>query len=140
METTAEPPSTFDVKVMDGPAIVHALSTKLVKTFDEYSHLVFLPWTESMLHNSDRIDIIWDIYRVESLKESTREKRGKGIRRKVSGQTNLPSSFQDFLCDSRNKQELFDFLTDKVSRYDHYPLGKEVYITAGKKLMLHLCC
>ena len=70
-----------------------------------------------MLHNSDRIDIIWDIYRVESL-----------------------SSFQDFLCDSRNKQELFDFLTDKVSRYDHYPLVKEIYITAGKKLMLHLCC
>ena len=27
METTAEPPSTFDVKVMDGPAIVHALSS-----------------------------------------------------------------------------------------------------------------
>ena len=57
METTTEPPSTFDVKVMDGPAIVHALSTKLVKTFDEYSHLVFLPWTESMLHNSDRIEL-----------------------------------------------------------------------------------
>ena len=35
METTAEPPSTFDVKVMDGPAIVHALSTKL--------HLVSIP-------------------------------------------------------------------------------------------------
>ena len=49
------------------------------------------------------------------IKESTRERRGKGIRRKVSGQTNLPSRFQDFLCDSKNKQELFEFLTDKLS-------------------------
>lgn len=140
MERTTEPTPSFDVMVFDGSAIVHALSTKLVKTFDEYFHSVFLPWTESMLHNSDRIDIIWDVYRAASLKESTRERRGKGIRRKVSGQTNLPSSFQDFLCDSKNKQELFDFLTDKVSSYNHYPLDKEIYITAGNELMLYLCC
>ena len=88
-----------------------------------------------MQHNSDRIDIIWDIYRAESLKESTREKRGKGIRRKVSGQANMPSNFQDFLCDSRNKEELFNFLTDKVSSYNGYPLDKEIYITAGKVTM-----
>ena len=95
--------------VFDGSAIVHALSTKLVKTFDEYFHSVFLPWTESMLHNSNRIDIIWDVYRAESLKESTRERRGKGIRRKVSGQTNLPSSIQNFLCDSKKKARALRF-------------------------------
>ena len=49
-----------------------------------------------MLHNSDRIDIIWDVYRAESLKESTRERMGKDIQRKVSGQTNQPPIFQTF--------------------------------------------
>lgn len=127
--TTDEPPSSFDAN--DGPAIVHALSTKLVKTFDKYFHSVFLPWIVNMLHNSDRIDIIWDIYKAESLKESTREKRGKGIRREVSGQTKLPLNFQDFLRDSKNKRELFDFLTDKVSMIATLWI-KKFYITAGK--------
>ncbi len=93
-----------------------------------------------MQHNSDRIDIIWDIYRAESLKESTREKRGKGIRRKVYVQANLPSNFQGFLCDSRNKEELFNFLTDKVSLYNGYPFDKEMYITAGNiKQLCNIC-
>jgi len=56
--------------------------------------------------NCDRIDIIWDVYKEDSLKESTREKRGKGIHRKVSSQTNVPSHFKYFLRDSSNKREL----------------------------------
>lgn len=36
------PPPSYDVKVLDGPAIDHALPTKQVKTFDEYSDTVFL--------------------------------------------------------------------------------------------------
>lgn len=31
------PPAQFDVKVIDGPAIVHSLSTSTVKTFDQYA-------------------------------------------------------------------------------------------------------
>ena len=77
-----------------------------------------------MLQNSDRIDIIWDVYKPGSLKECTREKRGRGIRRKVSGTTKLPSKFKDFLRDSMNKEELFSFLTDKVSKCAYYSQGK----------------
>ena len=56
-----------------------------------------------------RLDLVWDTYLPESLKESTREKRGKGVRRKVSGQTKLPGKWMDFLRDSKNKEELFAF-------------------------------
>lgn len=66
-----------------------------------------------------------------SLKESTRVKRGKGVRRKVKGQTKLPTNFPDFLRDSKNKTELFELLTEKVAKFD-YPTGKTVYITAGR--------
>ena len=35
------------------------------------------------------------------------------------------------LRDSTNKKELFQFLTQKVSKHD-YPGGKQVYITSGQ--------
>lgn len=125
-----EPPSYFHAKVIDGPAIVHILPFKQVSTFDEYSERVFNAWVRKELLNCDRIDIIWDVYKAGSLKESTREKRGNGLRRKVSGQAKLPANFKDFLRHSLNKQELFDFLTCKASSYD-YPANKEINLTSG---------
>ena len=128
--TNSQPPTHYDVKLVDGPAIVHSLPTKQAKTFDEYSDVVFLPWIEHAFHNSSRVDIIWDDYRSNSLKESTRRKRGKGVRKKVSGPTKLPSNFKDFLHDSKN-EELFTFLTNKASTCDKLS-GKQFYITSGK--------
>ena len=60
-----------------------------------------------------RLDIV--TYIPDSLKESTREKRGKGVHRKVSGETKIPSNWTDFLHEPNNKKELFVFLTEKIS-------------------------
>ena len=95
-ETSTEPSYNFDCKVFDGAAVVHMLPTKQASAFYEYGGKVFLPWTEQQLQNCNRIDIIWDRYIADSLKESTREKRGKGVRRKVRGQTRLPTNFKTF--------------------------------------------
>lgn len=73
---------------------------------------------------------MWDIYKEDSIKESTREKRGKGIRRKVGEGVKIPSNFQDFLKDPKNKEELFNLLTEKVSSR-MYQDEKIVYITSG---------
>ena len=124
-----EAPITFHAKIFDGPAVVHRLPTK-VSTFEEYANEVFLPWTSQQLCLCDRINIIWDQYVSGSLKDSTREKRGRGIRRKVQAQTKIPSNFSDFLRDNTNKAELFEFLTQKVSTHE-YPSAKQVYITSG---------
>ena len=80
------------------------------------------------LQSSKRIDIIWDTYLPDSLKESTREKRGKGLRRKVSSQAKLPGKWMDFLCDFKNKTELFAFLTDQISKFT-FPPNKQVYVS-----------
>ena len=109
-----EPPPTYDCKVMDGAVIVHCLPTTSVNTFHVYADRVFIPYLEKQLQNATRLDVVWDTYIPDSLKEFTRERRGKGIRRKVSGETNLPGNWMDFLCDPINKSELFDFLTSKV--------------------------
>ncbi len=127
------PPSMYDCTVLDGAVIVHILSTKAVSTFSEYAEQVFIPYLIDQLRSSTRIDVVWDTYIAESLKESTREKRGKGLRRKVSSQTKLPGNWMDFLRDSTNKKELFAFLTSKVVEFT-FPPNKAVYITSGESV------
>lgn len=127
-------PDTYDAKVFDGAAVVHSLPTAEVSTFGEYSQQVFLPWVTRQLQNCNRVDIVWDTYKHDSLKESTREKRGKGIRRKVSHQARLPLNFVHFLRDTKNKEELFALLSDDLSKVE-YRDTKEVYITKGKNVI-----
>ena len=112
----SDPPSTYECTVLDGAAIVHFLPTNLVNIFDEYADQVFIPYLSKQLQDSMRVDLVWDIYLPKSLKESTREKRGKGVRRKVSGQAKLSGNWVDFLRDPSNKTELFSFLTSKVAK------------------------
>ena len=68
------------------------------------------------------------------MKESTRVKRGKKERRKVSSLTKLPGNFHDFLRDNTNKIELFEFLTAKIEKYS-WPQDKHVYATSGPSVV-----
>ena len=126
-----EPPSAYCCKVFDGAVIVHCLPVIGTSTFDGYANEVFIPYLEKQLKTAKRLDLVWDSYIPDSLKESTRVKRGTGVRRKVSGQTKLPGNWMDFLRDPINKKELFAFLTSKVKEF-HWPHGKEIFVTSGE--------
>ncbi len=72
---TSGPPSHFDVKLIDGSAAVHFLSCASVSTFVEYSRSVFNTYyVKNELLNCGRINIIWDVYKADSLKVCTKEK------------------------------------------------------------------
>ena len=101
---------------------------KMLKLLMTTATIFFLPWTESVLQNCDRIDIVF--FTEKGVSRKNRRKKMKGIRRKVSGKAKLPSNFKDFLRDSNNKQELCEFLTQKVNDKD-YSSGKQLYITSG---------
>jgi len=58
-------------------------------------------------------------------------KRGKGPRRKVTGDTKIPPNWKAFLQDNTNKKELFALLTSRVSNF-HFPENKEVNITSDE--------
>ncbi len=75
------------------------MPTTGVITFNDYAEEVFIPYLLRQLESAMRLDLVWDTYLPKSLKESTREKRGKGVHRKVSGQTKLPGKWMDFLRD-----------------------------------------
>lgn len=124
-------PPTCDCRVMDGAVIVHSLPRAGIQTFDDYCDKVFIPFLQNQLLTANRVDIVWDTYVPESLKESARERRGKGLRRKVTGQAKVPGNWMDFLRDSQNKNELFAYLTSKVRDFS-WPLEKAVYITSGR--------
>ena len=78
--------------------------------------------------------ILCGTHQSDSLKESTRDKRGKGVRRKVSGHAKLPSNWMDFLRDPNNKSELFALLTSKVANFD-FPPNKAVYVTSARTVI-----
>ena len=74
-----ELPAESDCKIYDGAVIVHCLPVTGAVTFDDYAEKIFLPYIQSQ-HGSRQIDIVWDSYALDSLKEATREKRGKGVK------------------------------------------------------------
>ena len=86
-----------DVTILDGAVVVNFLKPNAAKIFDAYAIKIFLPYVQGQLQHASRADVVWDQYREGSLKSQTREKRGKGVRRRVEGATNLPGNWQQFL-------------------------------------------
>ena len=73
-DTKKDPPDSFDVKLLDGAAVVHFLPCTNIVTFDEYAERIFVPYIMKQLEHSKRVDVVWDTYITSSIKESTREK------------------------------------------------------------------
>lgn len=112
---SSSPPDFIDSIMFDGGALVHLLSTTSITTFDQqYADDVFILHILKQLQRCTRVDIVLDTYTTDSIKASTREKRGIGIRQ----------SAREFLRDETNKTELLSFLSKKVSDFD-FPGGKE---------------
>ena len=61
-----DPPPLYDCKIFDGAAVVHALPSTTVSTFDSYAENVFIPFILNHLQSSKRVDIVWDMYKANS--------------------------------------------------------------------------
>lgn len=105
---------SVDAVILDGAVIVQMLPVKTSRTFEEYFATVFAPYIMKQFEAARRVDLVWDDYRSDSLKSSTREKRGSGQRRKVLPSTLMPSDWKGFLRVDENKDELFKFLSSRV--------------------------
>ena len=124
----------FDCKIFDGAALTHMLKPNAAKSSQEYADEVFVKFIQQQLQSLKRIDIIWDRYLANSIKGSAREKRGAGVRRKVSSQSKISSNLLNFLRDPNNKTKLFAFLT-KVASEKLSLEGKEIYITSDESVV-----
>ena len=75
---TMEQPTQVDATILDRAVIVQMLQPKAIGTFEEYFDSVFAPYILRQLKDVQRLDIVWDIYKNDSLKKATREKQGSG--------------------------------------------------------------
>ena len=126
-----------DAIILDGAAAVHMLHPGTARTFQDYADTVFGSYILSQLQNANRVDIALDVYMEDSLEATTREKRGKGIRRRVASATFLPSKWKDFLHLEENKTELFRFLSHQAIRIPVVD-GKSIYVTNGTSVLCSL--
>ena len=70
--------STFktDCMILDGAAFVNMLKPDGAITFKDYANRRVASYIRNKLQSCERIDIVWDAYIDNSLKLSTRKKRG----------------------------------------------------------------
>ena len=118
----------LDCKILDEAAVVHLLPPSTCLTFADYAEIVFIPHLLHELSGCHNLDVVWDRYITGSIKECAREKRGCGKRMKVGCKIKIPLKWNDFWRDSENKVELFDFLTDTISKMA-ISESKSCYIT-----------
>jgi hypothetical protein len=123
---STRPPS--DAAVLDGPAIVQLIKPGTSLTIGEYIHAQIFSYLLRWLEHVARLDIIWDIYKPDSLKLGTRESRGTGTRRRVTLQTKVPGNFAGFLRVDANKTELFTLISHEIEKMELEP-GKQLIST-----------
>ena len=129
--TPNEPEVT--VVVLDGAAVVHFNPPGSSKTFGEYGENVIAKYVKRWLIKVSRVDLVWDSYIENSLKSSTREKRGSGARNRVLPFVQIPRKWNEFLRVDKNKVELFSMLSKIVVEVDVN--GKDVFATDGENVL-----
>ena len=53
--------------ILNGAVVVQMLNPKASRTFQEYGECVFAQYIHTQLDKSNRVDIVWDVYRPASL-------------------------------------------------------------------------
>lgn len=101
----------------DGAVVVHFINTTGVKTFRDYS-LKLQEYFRQFTKKFQRVDVIWDVYRTNSLKKDAREKRGVGRIQKVDLNLNVPKNWANFLKVNENKTQLFALLAQDIVKMD----------------------
>ena len=117
-ETVSNQPKVPAV-VLEGSVLVNLAKPKKNQSFKDYATDVFCPQIRKQMneYSAQRVDIVFDTYKDQSLKASTRVKRGKGIRRKVLDKSVAPTNWRNFLHLDQNKIELFLYLSTTIIQH-----------------------
>ena len=96
---------------------MQSLHPSFSKTFNQYKEF-FWKHIKAQSVNCCRVDLVFDCYLEESLKSTTRNKRGLSATVLFKPTTVLPRDWNVFfLCNSTNKTNLFRFLVQKDASF-----------------------
>ena len=129
--TLGENPSCL---IIDGQALIYSLGkSKNCSTFGELANR----FIDSVLYQGrsyDRIDIVFDRYRVNSIKESTRIRRTQNqkpiIKSDINGSVKIPTNWSGYMASPENKSEYSDFLSNQLTLRTY---KKEIVTSGGFK-------
>ena len=92
-----------DIVIIDSSAFCNILPPRASKSFGDYIRQDLIPIVESYGNKFQRTHMVFDVYREDSLKSEERDKRGNGTRKRVTGNSKVPTNWRSFL---RHKQEI----------------------------------
>ena len=95
------------MKVVDGAAFVNMNPPRISTTYGDYCDKELKDRIRLMARDVKRLDLVFDIYKEDSLKSQTRENRGHGVRISVRKETPIYKNFHQFMRNDKNKTELF---------------------------------
>ena len=111
IEVTHEAP-VVSMKIIDGAAFVNMNRPMTSSTFGTYCQNELVPKLIFHGKSTQRMDLVFDIYKENSLKSQTRENRGEGIRISVRSSTPIYKDFTKFMRNDNNKSELFKLVSE----------------------------
>ena len=100
--------------ILNGADVVNMIKPRTPVSFDWYVTQVMEYVRKQFRGDVQRVDMGFDAYWKDRLKAATLTKRGKGIRRHVEGNKQVPSNWQEFLHIDENKSELFRLIIDRI--------------------------
>ena len=107
-------PHEAHMVILDGAAIVNMIKPRRPVSFDGYVMQIMEYVRKQFSGDVQRVDMVCHAYWKDSLKVTTRRKRGKCIRRHVEGNKQVPSNWQEFLRVDEKKSELFHLISDRI--------------------------
>ena len=116
------------VSILDGTVIVQMLKPMQSKNFKEYAENIFTNY-EKMLARKRSLHLVFDVYQTNSLKTSTRQARGSGIRLRLQDDAPMPRKWSMLLRCDTNKRELFGYLAEFTIK--KFRNAREVFVTIG---------
>ena len=130
-ETTENEPHANAI-IIDGASRINACRPSTGTTFYAYGMEEIIPRIEKYATEYIETHLVFDIYMKDSLKSQTRQKRGRGARRKVVDTTKTPSNWASFLRVDANKTELFGYLAKKLASA---LTNNVIFITKGDSVL-----
>ena len=87
-------PRNLNFVIIDGAAVVNMVKPGTERTFSEYAAGSFFPYIRAHFSLVTRLDTVRDEYLENSLKATTRGKRGSGVSQRVAINNKLPRNWK----------------------------------------------
>ena len=103
---------SVEALIIDGAAFVNKMEPKHAKTYGNYA-LALAEKVTNMTRTLTRLDVVFDVYRFDSLKAQTRDERGEGDDFDICATTPI-INFRRSLRGNRCKSTLFALVADTL--------------------------